>query len=331
MSVYKEESRYVRESIESILNQTYGDFEFVVVGDTPESDRDRVFGIIEDYAARDRRIVFVPNEKNIGLTKSLNVGLSHCRGKYVARMDADDISVLTRLEKQVVFMEGHPNILASSAWIQFVDENGQRLETVSRCKSEPGQLRLDILRNSVMAHPVSIFHREINGCPVRYDESVKYAQDYSLWVWMMQYGDLSNIQEVLLYYRITNDQISTAHLSQQRECAVIAQRKAFIQLHHLPVEDSFLELMADWTIRGKKDIPEQKAKAEFDNFMKNVRVSMSNYKVVKYLMDLYLHYYYLRDGERYYTFVYRFARQNPKFLVMAECDYVFGKFMSLIK
>lgn len=330
MSAYNEDSRFIKESIESILNQTYSDFEFVIVGDTPEPDRERVFGIIKEYAARDSRIVFIPNEKNIGLTKSLNVGLEYCKGKYIARMDADDISVLTRLEKQILFMESHPNILASSAWIEFVDENGKKIDCISRCKPNPKQLRLDILANSVMAHPVSIFHRIIDGQQVKYDENMKYAQDYSLWVWMLQHGDMSNIQEVLLYYRRTNQQISSAYLSEQQECAALAQRKAFLELHHLPAKESFLELMADLTIRGKYNIPEQKAKTEFDGFIKNVHITYGNYNVVKYLMDIYLHFYYLHQGEHYYTFIYRFAKHNPKFLLIAECDYMWNKILSSV-
>ena len=149
MSVYKEDTRYLREAIESILNQTYTDFEFVIVGDTPLSDRERVFGVIREYALKDRRIKFFPNENNIGLTKSLNVGLSHCSGKYIARMDADDISVSTRLEKQVVFMEANPKILASSAWFEFIDEEGNYSGNIVRHIASAEQICLDILKISL--------------------------------------------------------------------------------------------------------------------------------------------------------------------------------------
>lgn len=329
MSVYKERSRFLIEAIESVLNQTYKDFEFVIVGDTPESDRERVFRIIEEYAIKDKRILFVPNKENIGLTKSLNVGLNYCSGKYIARMDADDVCVLTRLEKQVAFMEKHPDILASSAWTQWIDEHGKKIDFISRPKKSK-QLRLEILRNSVMAHPVSIFHRIIDGQRVKYDENMRYAQDYSLWVWILQHGRMSNIQEVLLYYRRSNDQISIANIVQQQECAIMAQRKVFHELHHLPVKESFLELMADLTIRGKSDIPEHKAKCEFCNFISAVRITAKNYKAVKYLMDLYLNYYNLREGEHYYTFVFKMAKKNLKFMAIAECDYIWNKIISLL-
>ena len=141
MCVYKEDSEYLSQAIESILNQSYNDFEFIIVGDSPDSDRERVFSLIEEFAKRDSRIYFVQNKTNIGLPRSLNKGLKFCHGKYIARMDADDISYVNRLEEQVKFMETNPNILASGAWADFIDEKNNRAGRGLRYYTNPRKIK----------------------------------------------------------------------------------------------------------------------------------------------------------------------------------------------
>lgn len=321
MSVYKEETKFLCEAIESILNQTYRDFEFVIVGDTPLSDRERVFGVIREYALKDRRIKFFPNENNIGLTKSLNVGLSHCSGKYIARMDADDISVPTRLEKQVVFMESNPKILASSAWFEFIDEEGKHSGNIIRHSNSIEGIRLDILKNTVMGHPVSIYRRIINGVEVRYDETFVYAQDYALWVWILQHGAISNIQEVLLYYRLNENQITTKHTSQQMECAMRAQCMAFAQLYGFPIVDSFMDVFSSLTIKNDKDLSEETAMRGFQDFFARVQVSRKNYHVLKYIMDVYIQHYRHVTPKKHYQFLCDMTKKNKPLMLICELDY----------
>lgn len=322
MSVYKEETRFLREAIESILNQTYKDFEFVIVGDSPQSDRERVFSVVEEYASKDSRIKFYPNEHNIGLPKSLNAGLSRCNGKYIARMDADDISVPERLEKQVAFMEANPHILASGAWFEYIDEEGNRSGNVVRHIDSPEQIRIEILNNTVLGHPISIFHRVINDMEVRYDEACTYAQDYSLWVWILQYGDISNIQEVLLYYRLSKKQITSEHLEEQMEFAKIAQRKAFQLLHDLPIVDSFMEVYSTWTIKGDYNMTEGEVKRGYQDFFAEVKVTGKNYKVLKYLMDVYIKHFSNITPKKHYHFLYDLTKRNMKLMLWSEADYM---------
>ena len=99
MSTYKEDEELLRESIESILNQTYKDIEFIIILDYPDNEIHQK--VICEYASKDKRVHFYINQKNLGLTKSLNRGISLCTGDYIARMDADDISLSDRLEKQL--------------------------------------------------------------------------------------------------------------------------------------------------------------------------------------------------------------------------------------
>ena len=325
MSVCKEETRFLREAIESILNQTYRDFEFVIVGDSPQSDRERVFSVVEEYASKDSRIKFFPNDSNIGLTKSLNVGLKHCTGKYIARMDADDISVPERLEKQVAFMEANPHILASGAWFELIDENGKRSGSIMRHIYSTQSIRIEILEDTVIGHPISIFHRIINNTEVRYDETMTYAQDYMLWVWILQYGEISNIQEVLLYYRISKKQITSEHLEEQMGYAKIAQKKAFQLLYGLPLVDSFMEVFSSLTITGTKDLTEDKARKGFQDFFAQVKASKKNYYVLKYIMDIYIKHFCHVIPKKHYHFLYDLTKRNKMLMLWSEVDYIYHR------
>lgn len=323
MSVYKEPSMYIRAAISSILNQTFTDFEFVIVGDSPESDRDRVFGIIEEYASHDCRIVFIPNVENIGLTKSLNIGLDFCKGKYIARMDADDISLPTRLEKQVQFMETNSQVLASSSWIQYIDESGQILDRIIKNKFDAKELRTEILSNSVLAHPASIYHRIINGVPVKYDESFLYAQDYALWVWILQYGELSNIQDVLIFYRTSKAQISSTHNLTQTECAKCVQRMAFKQLYDLPIIESFMDVFSEISLEGKSSKDDKVVVKQFRSFFERVTVTRKNYDALKLIVFTYVKFYIYKalPPQKAYKLIFDITVHNPKLLVMIECQY----------
>ncbi|MBO5613045.1 MAG: glycosyltransferase [Prevotella sp.] len=332
MSVYKEDTRFLCEAIESILNQTYRDFEFVIIGDSPKSDRERVFSVVEEYASKDGRIKFYPNAHNIGLPKSLNEGLSHCTGKYIVRMDADDISVPERLEKQVAFMEANPHILASGAWFEFIDEEGNHSGNIVRHKDSTEQIRLDILKNTVLGHPISIYRRVISGIDVRYDvsESVRYAEDYALWVWILQYGDISNIQEVLLYYRLSNQQITTRLINENMESAKEIQRKAFQLLYGLPLIESFLEVFSSITITGAKELTEDKAMKGFQDFLAQIKVTKKNYYVLKYLMDVYVNHFSHIIPKKHYHFLYDITKKNKVLMLWSEVDYFFCRIAEII-
>src|SRR6185295_3491651 len=117
MSVYNGE-KYLKEAMESILNQSFPDFEFLIFNDSStDSGREIILSF------NDPRIVLVDNEKNIGLTKSLNKGLSLAKGKYIARMDADDISDAGRLNEQVNYMEKNSDVAVCGSWVQFLNES----------------------------------------------------------------------------------------------------------------------------------------------------------------------------------------------------------------
>ena len=326
MCVYKEKDSYLRKAIESILNQTYKSFEFVIIGDTPPSDRERVFGIIEEYASQDDRISFYPNVVNIGLTKSLNIGLGYCTGKYIARMDADDISFPSRLAKQVAFMESNPRFLASGANCEIIDENDQTTGRRYNFNPSSNRLRLNILKGSIIMHPLAIFRRIINGKEVRYDESFKYAQDYALWAWILQYGEISSIEEVLLYYRISENQISTAHLSEQQLCAKRVQKNAFEWLYGLPYSDEFMDTFFCMTIKRDFSLSMKSTLKVFQKYFAGLKETNNKIHVIEFLFDFFIDYFSKTVAcKRRYQYIYKLTKKNIKLLVLCEMSFIYQR------
>ena len=118
MSVFSEPRNWLKKAINSILDQTFSDFEFIIINDNPIRKENYLF--LKEIQQKDSRIIIIENKENIGLTKSLNKGLSVARGTYIARMDADDISFPTRLEKQYLFMEANSGVIACGAWARTI-------------------------------------------------------------------------------------------------------------------------------------------------------------------------------------------------------------------
>lgn len=197
MAVYNAE-KYLAAAVDSILGQTYSDFELILVNDKSSDTSD---SILRAYAAQDSRIVLLENEENMGLTKSLNRGLAVAKGEYIARMDADDISVPDRFEKQVAFLDSHPDYSFVSCIGRYIDENGN-----------PEQLRLFPETNEeiyammpkvdAVMHPGVMFRREDIAKIGNYCEDFRVVQDYDLWFRGMAAGyKFYNIQEPLVLFR----------------------------------------------------------------------------------------------------------------------------------
>ena len=157
MSVYNGE-RYLREGIESILAQTFADFEFLIVDD---GSTDGTWQVLTEYAARDSRIRLIRNSQNLGLTRSLNKGLSAAQGEYIARQDADDVSLPHRLEKQVVVLEHDPRVVLVSGNIDLMDSEGHIWRRPRR-NASPGMVAwLLLFYNYLGGHSQVMFRRQM--------------------------------------------------------------------------------------------------------------------------------------------------------------------------
>lgn len=196
MPVYNGE-KYLKEAIESILNQSFKNFEFIIIND---GSTDKTAEIIQSY--RDERIVYINNEKNLGLSKSFNIGIKVAQGSYIARMDADDLSLPERFEKQLNFLALHPEISIVGSAIERINEKGEKLG-VSRKALEPQALKWQSLFSTPLFHPTVVGRAQIFKENL-FDESLTNSEDYELWSRLMfEKGcKLSNLPEPLLLYRV---------------------------------------------------------------------------------------------------------------------------------
>lgn len=213
MSIYSEEEEWIRESIDSILNQTFSDFEFIIINDNPNRDKNK--SLLAEYTQIDNRIIIITNEENIGLTKSLNKGLRIAKGKYIARMDADDISLPTRFQKQVDFLYNNPEYIVCGTNISYFGETKMFLYS-DWIKLDNDAIKAQLIFNSCFAHPTVMIRRDILlNHNIFYDENYKQAQDYRLWEQLYNLGKYKNLEEKLLKYRISFNQVSNKNNSNQ--------------------------------------------------------------------------------------------------------------------
>ncbi len=201
MPAYNAE-KYLREAIESILSQTYDDFEFIIIND---GSTDKTKEIILSYS--DPRIVYIENEQNSGICVTLNKGLDAARGKYIARMDSDDIAIPRRLETQVRYMDANPKIGASGSDIEIFGEGitpyiFTQLHTPDECSA-------GLLFNSCFAHPSVIIRKDIlDQYNLRYKDEFRGLEDYELWWQISRHSGINNIAQPLLRYRHHKAQVT---------------------------------------------------------------------------------------------------------------------------
>ncbi len=222
MSVYNGE-RYLALAIESILKQTFTDFEFIIVDD---GSTDRSLKIIRKYEKKDSRIRVLIQE-NQGLAAALNNGAALARGKYIARMDDDDISLPQRLALQYEFMESHPEVSASGGSVILInkwgDEYNQWTPEIDPSKIDDNHIKSGA---TSLFHPSTIIRKtslaEVNW----YSTDLRYAQDLDLWLKLGERGILTNLPDALIKYRFHNNIATCRHQQEQNDCALLAVTRA---------------------------------------------------------------------------------------------------------
>jgi glycosyltransferase involved in cell wall biosynthesis len=211
--------------VESILNQTYRDFEFIIVCDDPAYDAGLEY--IAKVAEGDSRVIMIRNESNIGPTRSFNKAIAIAQGKYIARMDADDIAFPQRFEKQVAFLDAHSEISVCATDIHIIDMDGKT--TRKNKYKNKGSQALNVIFNG-MGHPSVMFGRSLleERNPL-YNEDYIYSQDYELWTYLILKGHkFHTINEPLLFYRKSESQISHAKNEIQNRLFKKAHREFII-------------------------------------------------------------------------------------------------------
>ncbi|WP_279155161.1 glycosyltransferase [Thomasclavelia cocleata] len=212
MSAYKEEEIFLRQAIESILDQTYKDFEYIIILDNP--DNYLHIKIIEEYANKDKRIKFYINEKNMGLTASLNKGLRLANGKYICRMDADDISITNRIENQRKYLEENDYDLIGGI-SQIIDENGKSIYSIKKVPTNMDKIKKALRYNQIISHPTWFGKKEVFDKLNGY-RNMPLCEDYDFTLRAVLNGyKISNIDETVLKYRMTSSSISRSNLYEQ--------------------------------------------------------------------------------------------------------------------
>lgn len=193
--------RYIRTAIESVLEQTFDDFELIMVVD---SSTDGTGDIVREYAEKDSRIVPVFNEHNIGLTASLNKGIDVAQGEFVARMDADDISYPERFEKQVAYLRANPDVCMVATSRERIDEEGN---IISAKSIAPGKEKLKEMMKVTCSvpHGSVMFRRKEVIQLGKYREGIHYAEDYDLWLRMIEKYNIDILPDILYEFRLTHE------------------------------------------------------------------------------------------------------------------------------
>lgn len=205
--IYNTNPVYLREMIESILNQTYTDFEFLILNDSP--DNKEIEKIVLGYAKKDKRIKYSKNKKNMGITPSRNKLLKMARGEYLAIFDHDDISVPTRLEQEVAYLDQNPDVGVVSGWLQHF---GEQNEIVKKPEYDV-DIKIFLTENCCVAHTAAMIRKSaLTDNNIEYESFYSPAEDYRLWTRLMEVTHFYNIQDVLVKYRCdTNQTTNTKH------------------------------------------------------------------------------------------------------------------------
>lgn len=202
MSVYNGE-KFLEEAVLSVLNQTYKDFEFIIIDD---GSTDSSLEMLGGFEKKDERIRLV-SRKNKGLTPSLNEGIKLAQGEYIARMDGDDISMPERFEKQLDFLEKNKEIALCGTWAINIDENGNEIGEY-KTPTTHKEIKKMILFHNPFIHPSVMIRKSVFEKVGLYSEHFKHIEDYELWTRVLAHFKTANIQEFLLKYRITGNGVT---------------------------------------------------------------------------------------------------------------------------
>lgn len=249
--------KHLTEAINSILNQSYSNFEFIIIND---GSTDTSLDIINKY--NDNRIILINLEKNRGITNALNIGIEIAKGKYIARMDADDISHSKRLEKQVKFLERNSNVDVLGSKIRVIKQNGEKTRRFLGVVAPPNILRIYTLFLCPLMHP-SVIGKSSLFKHLKYRQ-FKRSEDYELWSRLSHDYQMYNLNETLLFYRAPNTEVSKKY---NESIQYITQ----MQFKRIGIETTF----EDWEIH----------KLLFSDIKKNL--TLKELKILeKWLIDM---------------------------------------------
>lgn len=221
---------FLTEAIQSILIQSFTDFEFLIIDDGSTDDS---VAIIEAF--KDSRIRLVNNGRNLGLVASLNRGLDLASGDYIARMDQDDISTPERLTRLVSFMDANPSVGVCGSWVRFFPKKHDR---IWKLPDNHEDIKCWQFHTVGVAHPSVIIRKKaFSEQGLRYDPDFNHVEDFELWGRAINQMQFSNLKEVLLNYRVSDTQICAVYGKEQKELAATIRLKRLEDIGIHPVND----------------------------------------------------------------------------------------------
>jgi len=224
MPAYNAE-KFIGEAIDSILNQTFKDFEFIILDDC---STDKTWEIIQEYAKKDERIIPVKNEKNLKISATLNRGIEMAKGKYIARMDADDWSYPQRFEKQVHYLEENTDVVIVGSVIEVADSNMVVLN-LRKYPLDDKSIRSTILKYSTFAHPSVTYRRgEAVKCGM-YNIKLFDSEDYDFYFRIGNFGKFANYPDTLLKLRTHRESVSQRKIQRQSMLTIYIKLKAVFE------------------------------------------------------------------------------------------------------
>ena len=236
---FNERPDMITDAINSILQQTYSNIELHIFDD---STKEETKAAIDVFSA-DSRVNIHRSESRVGFIKSLNLGLEAAKGQYIARMDGDDFSHPDRFEKELAFLESHPDVMVVGGQMNIMDENGQITSSRSYPTGGVKFFLFSCARNP-LAHPTVMMRREVVDKGYRYDETLKMSEDLDFWLRLMNDGyKLANIPDTVLNYRVMDNFLEKRSSDVQREVMAQVRHKNFDKRH---LVHSILSDLSGW-------------------------------------------------------------------------------------
>ena len=259
MPIYNTNPTHLRKAVESILNQSYKDFEFIIINDGSTND---VEDVILSY--KDRRIKYFRNDKNLGLIATLNKGIDLCSGNYIARLDSDDYSALNRLEKQIDYMEKNLNIGLLGTYFEYFPYNEQfeQLKTFKDIKLCIRYLPGCLLHSSAMIRKSVLKNNNLY-----YNKGCIHAEDFKMWSDLSRVCDVDILPEVLTFYRKSDNGICANNMVWQNKMLRV------IALENI-IRDFECDKKVMYSILVK--------------YIKGLRISKEEFVALKILLDKFL-------------------------------------------
>ncbi len=277
MPVYNGE-RYLKEAIDSILCQSFRDFEFIIIDD---GSKDSSADIVKGYT--DERIRFYQNESNMGVARTLNKGIELARGEFIARMDCDDISKPLRFERQLYFLQRHSRVGVVGSGTEIFGEDIKAQITIPNRRAE--EYKATLFFSTCIAHPAAMIRREALG-DIRYEPEYEGLEDYVLWWRISEKWDIYSLKEVLFCYRKHKNQVTQVQAKTKAFCNKLrsfsSEKLALFDKSHAKIE---AELLLKYSLGDIYDFTEDEIKIFVLSFkkilLKNGEIRRFSHKYLK--------------------------------------------------